>query len=1051
MDVRNTQNLHRHVEVPPGTSITMRRALTAVALVLTMMMAGCLGMGEDLAEVDSVSEPEITVIDASMWTLRLTDSVRNPVAGDLLVFTVDGVETEHLDLLRFGEVTTTYTGGVSQTVSDVAASTNGGVVVAFMAARTGVITVTLDLEPMDGATFSDGPVSLSTDVSVGQAGVRLVVPTAVNADEGMVAFNGRVAELRERPAADLADLSCTATLDLGTNEAPMVLTLDEGLAFEVMLSEEGLAPLVTVTATCVGPVDETSDTRSVRLILAEKVLDADGDGVHDEVDRCPNGMGETQGWQSRSSSDHDGDGCRDRDEDDDDDDDGLVDIDDRCLSEPGWTSTAGEDHDSDGCRDDSEDQDDDNDGRPDVEDACPRGTMGWTSLRAEDWDLDGCIDSGEDLDDDDDTVLDVDDACPKGESAWIQDNTTDWDFDGCLDRTEDEDDDNDGVNDADLNGTLLDQCPRSTIGLTVDEFGCAADQRDTDQDGVNDAADLCPSTPPTEAVDAEGCPDVDNDGVHLQNDLCPNSPARWTIDEDGCAVLQRPVDWTSTQGASAVSGPFQTVGDFTAPTLDGTFTFSDIWDGNSTYLFLLMKTSGTSSSASTFTMNPGTLTRNLPDEAHIVYGSYDSTYRSQVTDRKSDVEQRLSPAEEEAWEGRIHYLDLDLSGASGDLGEALSALGEPTTFGIDRFQRLRQTGSTYTWGTSSTTYDPQHMSHEAWMWHAEHPVEVRRLDPAVEAIDLMFEDQHQGGWGGGFTTAMNATFDLDHDLETYDTLEMFHEHACSERRDRYQTSSGYAGCHEWDYEANLRICDRDNSSRCGTEFARWITTYGREGRWLTDLSPYLFMLDDGEDRRFTYRGANGGSLTITLLFSRWGESELDHRPSTATFAFTGGQFNGSYNDPALYDREHTLNVPIDASRVRIVATITGHGFQKDDANCAEFCDHEHHFTIGSNTAYEWHPIVYSNTGCEQNVPGGVVANQFGSWPFGRAGWCAGQDVKQWTYDITDWVTPGATETLSYRGLFNGAEYQPTGETESGGRNIHAEIWVVYDTPLTNRS
>ena len=48
---------------------------------------------------------------------------------------------------------------------------------------------------------------------------------------------------------------------------------------------------------------------------------------------------------------------------------------------------------------------------------------------------------------------------------------------------------------------------------------------------------------------------------------------------------------------------------------------------------------------------------------------------------------------------------------------------------------------------------------------------------------------------------MNATFDLNHDLATYDTLEMFHEHACSERRDRYQTSSGgYAGCHEWDYE-----------------------------------------------------------------------------------------------------------------------------------------------------------------------------------------------------------------------------------------------------------
>ena len=47
--------------------------------------------------------------------------------------------------------------------------------------------------------------------------------------------------------------------------------------------------------------------------------------------------------------------------------------------------------------------------------------------------------------------------------------------------------------------------------------------------------------------------------------------------------------------------------------------------------------------------------------------------------------------------------------------------------------------------------------------------------------------------------------------------------------------------------------------------------------------------------------------------------------------------------------------------------------------------------------------------------------------------------------------PGATETLSYRGLFNGAEYQPTGESATGGRNIHAEIWVVCDVPLPERS
>ncbi|DAC34457.1 MAG TPA: hypothetical protein D7I05_03985, partial [Candidatus Poseidoniales archaeon] len=506
----------------------MRRAVTAVALVLTMLMAGCLGIGEDLAEAGPVSEPETTTVETGSWALMLTDSVRNPVAGDLLIFTVNGVADEHLDLLSIGQVTAAYNGGVPETVLDVAASTNGEVVVAFIAEQTGVVTITVELFPSDGVTFNDGTVSLSTDVTVGQAGLRLVVPTAVNADEGLVAFTGRVAPLRERPPSDLDGLTCTATLDLGSNEGPMALALDDNLGFEVMLTEDGLPPLVTITTSCIGPVDTASDTRSVRLILSEKVLDADGDGVQDELDRCPNGIGEAQGWQSRSSTDHDGDGCRDRDEDEDDDDDGRLDVDDLCLSETGWTSTENEDHDTDGCRDDSEDQDDDNDGRPDVEDACPRGTMGWTSLRAVDWDLDGCLDSGEDLDDDDDAVLDNDDACPKGESAWIQDNTTDWDFDGCLDRTEDEDDDNDGINDADLNGTMLDMCPQTSLGAVVDEFGCAADQRDSDEDGVNDASDLCSSTPLGESVDAEGCHDMDDDGVHMQNDVCPNSPARWS-------------------------------------------------------------------------------------------------------------------------------------------------------------------------------------------------------------------------------------------------------------------------------------------------------------------------------------------------------------------------------------------------------------------------------------------------------------------------------------------------------------------------------------------
>ena len=67
--------------------------------------------------------------------------------------------------------------------------------------------------------------------------------------------------------------------------------------------------------------------------------------------------------------------------------------------------------------------------------------------------------------------------------------------------------------------------------------------------------------------------------------------------------------------------------------------------------------------------------------------------------------------------------------------------------------------------------------------------------------------------GGGYTsTYENASISLPNNISTYDTLEVFHEHACEDRRNRYQKSDGsYGGCHEWDYLAYMKICDRDNS------------------------------------------------------------------------------------------------------------------------------------------------------------------------------------------------------------------------------------------------
>ena len=42
----------------------------------------------------------------------------------------------------------------------------------------------------------------------------------------------------------------------------------------------------------------------------------------------------------------------------------------------------------------------------------------------------------------------------------------------------------------------LDLCPTTPMNATdVDEFGCAAVERDTEKDGVNDLIDACEGTP----------------------------------------------------------------------------------------------------------------------------------------------------------------------------------------------------------------------------------------------------------------------------------------------------------------------------------------------------------------------------------------------------------------------------------------------------------------------------------------------------------------------------------------------------------------------------
>jgi len=218
-----------------------------------------------------------------------------------------------------------------------------------------------------------------------------------------------------------------------------------------------------------------------------KPADSDGDGVTDDIDRCP---GTPKGTKVDSK------GCE-----LDGDKDAVVDRLDKCpTTPPGRTVNA------QGCE-----LDGDGDGVVDALDKCPTTPPGRT-VNAQGCELDG----------DGDGVVDALDKCPTtppGRTVNAQ---------GC-----ELDGDGDGVVDA------LDKCPNTPPGRKVDAKGC---ELDSDGDGIIDAIDQCPNTPAGDRVDAKGCslPKVIVlKGVTFDTDNATLEKTSMTTLDEAVAILKR--------------------------------------------------------------------------------------------------------------------------------------------------------------------------------------------------------------------------------------------------------------------------------------------------------------------------------------------------------------------------------------------------------------------------------------------------------------------------------------------------------------------------------
>jgi hypothetical protein len=505
----------------------------------------------------------------------------------------------------------------------------------------------------------------------------------------------------------------------------------------------------------------------------------------------------------------------------------------------------------------------------------------------------------------------------------------------------------------------------------------------------------------------------------LPEEITPDIPPETVIPPDGIPFSEGPYGLV----------PFDTAGPFVVPTLNGEWDFEQEWGyGKKCYVFI-SHAPGYDYVDQLLNSSYADLLKYSPANVHYFFMSYDKNAEAHVLGIKEKVQAVLDTMESwesQPWEERLHFVTEPAHLLDNWLGQVGMEYGY-FTFAIDRHQRFRETGLLAPVTGGATIPQLKYLTHEVIYFNYEYERDQTLAAEQDQITEVtLFELEQFGG---------NKHVEVDlpdaATMASFDTLEVDLTSHCSGNLDY--------SCGDWDYKAALYLCDEDDPDICDTEIARWITSYKRQGRWVTDISQDLALLKDGGTRRFRY-DPSGNSYLTTMTF-RFSNRDKGMRPIQMQFLWGGGGYNLNYN-PGHEPIE--IDVPEDAKKVELLAFITGHGFGSDVANCAEFCNHTHHFEINGSEEVKEHLYAGTGNGCQKQIKEGVVPNQYGTWPLGRGGWCPGFDVKPFIADFTDAVQPGPN-TITYKSLYKGQDYDPIpARNPSGfGGSIWMSSYIVY--------
>ena len=497
-----------------------------------------------------------------------------------------------------------------------------------------------------------------------------------------------------------------------------------------------------------------------------------------------------------------------------------------------------------------------------------------------------------------------------------------------------------------------------------------------------------------------------------------------------CNDLDLPVkDFQDVESSTAL---YATAADFTLPTTDGDWNFKTQWTGCETYLIIQdVPNQETGWTPGLFDRDVATFFQALPDNTQVFFESVDPSEdnRNAALDKvKKQADAYIGSRSEEEqalWKRRIHYVTDQAWRAGGWLGKVMQNPGWGV--GIDRFQRIRYIGSyaDYLRFDSSKQWFAPNLkmaANEAVYYNFE-ASRQQSMDAEDARVLQVFNGQQisDPGWTGEMAYA-DVEFPSAAIMGDIDSMEL----------DLYLGCVGdgeYGDCPAWDYIANLYLCDQNDPPVCDTEMGRWITTYHREGRWVHDVSGLLPLLAQGGTRKLAFYTQQPYEVTLSVrLFTKAKKTP----PTQSIYLFSGGYFDANYN---TNHPPKTISIPAGVTRVELTTVLSGHG-GASPGNCAEFCDVEHHFIVNGHDNVRDFPDAGNYNGCMQMVNQGTVPNQYGTWWYGRGGWCPGKEVPMVITDITSQVTPGADNTFEYNAFYDGQPYP------GSGANIDLTSWLV---------